>query len=83
MSISSDALVCLLFFLLQLLENVLKVIKTEGEVQQKAISEVYEKLNLLEQGMKNFFTEGTPSVDQNFGLIDIVFVSIFGAYKAQ
>ncbi|TKY73385.1 Glutathione S-transferase U9 [Spatholobus suberectus] len=63
----------------------LLIIKTDGEVQQKTISEVYEKLNLLEDGMKNFFAEGKPSVDHknSTGLLDIIFFTMFDPYKVQ
>ena len=62
----------------------LLVIKTDGEAQQKAINELYEKLNLLEDGMKAFFADINPGVDRNnSGLLDIIFVTIFGPHKAQ
>lgn len=72
------------FFLLQVLENVLLADKTYGEAKQKTISEVHEKLSLLEDGMKNLFAEGNPSADKNnSGLLDIVFATLFGPYKAE
>ncbi|KAK7304619.1 hypothetical protein VNO77_42503 [Canavalia gladiata] len=66
----------------QLFEATLLVFKTDGEAQQKAIDEMYQKLNLLENGMKTFMVEGITGVENNAGIIDIVFCTIFGAYKA-
>ncbi|XP_015868070.3 glutathione S-transferase U9-like [Ziziphus jujuba] len=68
----------------QLFEAMFSVLKTDGEAQHKAIKEVNEKLNILEEGMKNFFQASTHPVDgQNLGLLDIVICSILGNYKAQ
>ncbi|TKY73384.1 Glutathione S-transferase U9 [Spatholobus suberectus] len=67
----------------QLFENSFLVLKTDGEAQQKALDQVCEKLNLLEDGMKTYLAEGNVGVENNFGILDIVFCSIFGAYKAQ
>lgn len=45
---------------------------------------MYEKLNLLENGMKTLFADSNPGVDENdAGFLDVVFCSVFGAYKAQ
>lgn len=58
------------------------IIKTEGESQQKAIENMYEKLALLESGMKDYFPDGKPYVDDNHaGLLDIIFCTVFGPYK--
>ena len=60
----------------------LVVLKTEGEVQEKAIEEIYGKMKVLENGMKDFFPNGKPCVDiNNVGLLDVVFCSLFGGYK--
>ncbi|KAJ1406312.1 Thioredoxin-like superfamily [Sesbania bispinosa] len=68
----------------QIFETISLVVKTEGEAQQKAINDVFDQLNLLENGMKTFFEEGKPCVDQNnVGLLDIVFCSLFGPHEAQ
>ncbi|KAJ1401622.1 Thioredoxin-like superfamily [Sesbania bispinosa] len=68
----------------QLFETTFLVLTTEGEAQQKSVDKVYEKLNLLEDGMKTFFVDGNPGVNENnAGILDIVFCSLFGAYKAQ
>ncbi|RDX88950.1 Glutathione S-transferase U9, partial [Mucuna pruriens] len=67
----------------QLFETTFLVFKTDGEAQQKAIAQVYEKLNLLEDGMKAFRAEDNVSVENNFGILDIMFCSLFAPYKAQ
>ncbi|KAK7317260.1 hypothetical protein RJT34_01332 [Clitoria ternatea] len=67
----------------QLLQNTFLVFKTDGEAQQKAIDQVFEKLNLLENGVKTLLAEGNLGVENDVGVLDIVFCSIFGAYKVQ
>nr|AFK43288.1 unknown [Lotus japonicus] len=69
----------------QILESTFQVLKTEGEAQRKAVDEVYEKLYVLGNGMKAFFTDGSnPGFEENnAGILDVVFCSLFGAYKAQ
>lgn len=45
---------------------------------------MYEKLNLLENGMKTLFADSNPGVDENdAGFLDVVFCSVFGAYKGR
>nr|XP_023928011.1 glutathione S-transferase U9-like [Quercus suber] len=68
----------------QVFENMVLILKTDGEAQEKAVKEVSEKLSLLEEGIKSIFPEGIPIINQeNVGLLDIVIVSTFGSYKAQ
>ncbi|KAK4264194.1 hypothetical protein QN277_025403 [Acacia crassicarpa] len=68
----------------QLFENSVVILKTEGEAQQKAVKDMYEKLCVLEKGMKEYFPDGKPEVDDNnIGVLDIIFGSAFGAYKAH
>ena len=69
---------------MQVFENMVSILKTDGEAQEKAVKEVSEKLSLLEEGIKSIFAEGVPIINQkNVGLLDIVIVSTFGSYKAQ
>ncbi|XWS37361.1 hypothetical protein CRYUN_Cryun19dG0036400 [Craigia yunnanensis] len=71
------------FFHQQLFQSKITVIKTDGEAQEKAIKEVLEKLEVLEEGMKEFFPDGNPSIDsENLGL-DLVFFSSFELHKVQ
>ena len=44
-------------------EAVLKVVKSKVEEQEKAIEGVYEKLEVLEKGMIEFFPDGGPRID--------------------
>nr|ACU13389.1 unknown [Glycine max] len=70
----------------QLMESTFLVVKTDGEAQQKAIDHVYEKLKVLEDGMKTYLGEGNAiisGVENNFGILDIVFCALYGAYKAH
>ncbi|KAG2679251.1 hypothetical protein I3760_11G042500 [Carya illinoinensis] len=66
----------------QLLQMAILVVKSDGEAQEKAIEELFEKLKLLEERIMNIFPEGTASINQeNMGLLDIVLISCFGYYK--
>ncbi|XP_038687950.1 glutathione S-transferase U9-like [Tripterygium wilfordii] len=69
----------------QLLDTGLAMVtKTQGEAQDKAINLVFEKLQVLEEGMGEFFPNGTPCIDdKNVGLLEIVIWSLFGPHKAQ
>ncbi|XP_022738309.1 glutathione S-transferase U9-like [Durio zibethinus] len=63
----------------QLFKTMITVIKTDGEAQEKVIKEELEKLEVLEEGMKEFFPDGSPSIDsENVGLLDLVFCSSVG-----
>ncbi|KAF7838457.1 glutathione S-transferase U9-like [Senna tora] len=67
-----------------LFQAMIAVFKTEGEAQEKAINDMYEKLTLLENGMKDYFPDGKPCVDDNnAGLLDIIFCTVFGPYKVH
>lgn len=73
----------LVSFFIQIFETLLLVIKSEGEKQEKAIKEAFEKLQVLEEGVKSF-PEGISFINHgNVGLLDIVFISMFGRYKVQ
>ncbi|GLT43587.1 hypothetical protein SLA2020_321870 [Shorea laevis] len=68
----------------QMYQALFTVAKTEGEKQEKAIKELSEKLQLLEEGMKEFFLDENAATDTtNVGLLDIVFLPLFGPHKAQ
>ncbi|XP_027901910.1 glutathione S-transferase U9-like [Vigna unguiculata] len=67
----------------QLVEATFLVVKTDGEAQQKAVDQVYEKLNVLENGMKTYLAERDAKVESNFGIVEIVFSALFGCYKAH
>ncbi|KAF5477034.1 hypothetical protein F2P56_003713 [Juglans regia] len=68
----------------QLLQRVILVVKSDGEAQEKAIEELFEKLKLLEERIMNIFPEGTASINQeNMRLLDIVLLTCFGSYKVQ
>jgi len=81
----SNACLVLFFsiFWLQLVEASFLVLKTDGEAQQKAVDQVYEKLNVLEDGMKTYLAERNERDESNFGILEIVFCALFGSYKAH
>ena len=71
-------------FGVQLFEGVGRVVTTDGEAQEKATNDLFEKLKALEGGMKEFFPRGspTPSINgENMGLLDILMCTLFGPYK--
>ncbi|PSS07907.1 Glutathione S-transferase [Actinidia chinensis var. chinensis] len=71
-------------FLQQLLESLGKTFNCHGEELEKAMEEVMEKLKLLEEGMKEFFSNGSPSINHgNVGLLGVLMVTILGPYRAQ
>ncbi|XVE54803.1 hypothetical protein DITRI_Ditri03aG0111500 [Diplodiscus trichospermus] len=69
----------------QLYETMLTAMKAAGEAQEKAIKELWEKLQVLEEGMKDIFLNGTPSIISNgsMGILEIVMCSLLGPYKLQ
>lgn len=69
---------------MQLFGSIFTVIKTDGETQEKAIKEVLEKLQVLEEGLKEFFPDGSCSIDrENVGLLDLVICSLLGPHEVQ
>ena len=61
-----------------------RVITSDGEAQEQATKDLFEKLTVLEEGMKEFFPRGTPSINgENLGLLDILMCALFGPYKAH
>ncbi|PON57369.1 Glutathione S-transferase, C-terminal-like [Parasponia andersonii] len=64
-----------------LFENMLIVLKTEGEAQEKAIKEVSHKLQVLEEGLNKFYPDCGQIHEENVGVLDFVFLSLFGGHK--
>nr|GMC48337.1 glutathione S-transferase U9-like [Ipomoea batatas] len=61
-----------------------KIFNSEGEELTKACDEFYEKLKVLEDGIKDLFPGGDPRAQgRNLGLLDVLIVPTLGAYKAQ
>ncbi|KAF3437702.1 hypothetical protein FNV43_RR20458 [Rhamnella rubrinervis] len=68
----------------QVFEVLYSIIKTDGDAQKKALKGLHEKLQVLEEGLKNFFPDcSKPVVSENVGMLEIVVTSILGNYKAQ
>ncbi|XP_031278252.1 glutathione S-transferase U10-like [Pistacia vera] len=62
----------------QLFELLGRLLMTDGEAQKRTSEEAFEKINVLEKGMKEYFSEVVPDVDdQNFGFLDILVCSVF------
>ncbi|KFK27974.1 hypothetical protein AALP_AA8G455700 [Arabis alpina] len=72
---------------LHLVDVVLKVVKSEGEEQEEALTEVKEKLSIIEkEGLKEIFsdTDGEPTVtNETMSLVDIVMCTLLSPYKAH
>ncbi|XP_009616913.1 glutathione S-transferase U9-like [Nicotiana tomentosiformis] len=67
-------------YIQQVTECMLKVFKGE----EKALEEFYEKLSVLENGIKNSSLEITTNIEgRNMGLLDIMIIITLGAYKVQ
>ncbi|XP_016450577.1 glutathione S-transferase U10-like [Nicotiana tabacum] len=69
-------------YIQQVTECMLKVLKDEG--QDKALEEFLEKLNVLEDGIKNSSLGIDTNIEgRNMGLLDIMIVVTLGGYKVQ
>ncbi|XP_009771522.1 glutathione S-transferase U9 [Nicotiana tabacum] len=67
-------------YIQQVTECMLKVFKGE----EKALEEFYEKLNVLEDGIKNSSLGINTNIEgRNMGLLDIMIIITLGAYKVQ
>ncbi|KAE8736262.1 putative Glutathione S-transferase tau 9 [Hibiscus syriacus] len=71
----------------ELFEAMTRVFVSDGEVQAKAVDEMYGKTKVLEEGMMGFFKEtASPPLasvgTENLGLLDILICSIFSTYEA-
>ncbi|MCD9641808.1 hypothetical protein HAX54_028252 [Datura stramonium] len=69
-------------YIQNVMECMLKIFTEED--QEKACEEFYQKLGVLEDGMKNMFPGGSPKIEGgNIGLLDILIVVTFGMCKTQ
>lgn len=68
---------------MQLCESLSLVFTTDGEAQEKARKELFEKLKVLEQGMRESFPDLIHSNTKSIGILDVVMFSIFGSHEAQ
>ncbi|CAK9312282.1 unnamed protein product [Citrullus colocynthis] len=64
-------------------DGLLLSMKTEGEAQEKAITDVKVKLKVVEeQGLKSLLVEGSPFVNgDELGYLDIGMLTVLGRYK--
>lgn len=60
------------------------VIKSDGGVQKKPNDEVFDKLKVFEEGMKEFLSDGRSFVGGEYiGFLDIVMCPFYSAHKAH
>ncbi|KAL5814118.1 hypothetical protein ACOSQ4_024759 [Xanthoceras sorbifolium] len=71
-------------FVQQLFEAVLKLVTSKEEEHEKTIEEAYEKLEVLEKGMREFFGDGGRRIDgQNLGVLNIMVSAVLATHKAN
>ena len=69
---------------MQVFETMMLVLTSDGEEQEKAVKEFFERLSTLKEEIKNIFPEGIQVIDQkNVGLLDLVVVTTLSHYKAR
>ncbi|XP_052874451.1 glutathione S-transferase U9-like [Gossypium arboreum] len=61
-----------------LFETMVKVLKSEGEEQEKDINKMLETIKVLEEGVKDIFPD-----DNNVGYLDFVICSVFSFHVAM
>ncbi|KAB2045470.1 hypothetical protein ES319_D01G164100v1 [Gossypium barbadense] len=62
----------------QLFETMVKVLKSDGEEQEKDINKMLETIKVLEEGVKDIFPD-----DNNVGYLDFVICSVFSFHVAM
>ncbi|KAL0355725.1 UNVERIFIED_CONTAM: Glutathione S-transferase U9 [Sesamum radiatum] len=68
----------------QLLDSIGKLFNSEDKEQcDEACMDMFEKLCVLEEGMKNFLSENPRNVGESMDLFDIMVVATLGAFRAQ
>ncbi|KAJ0105073.1 hypothetical protein Patl1_17785 [Pistacia atlantica] len=69
-------------YIILLFEVLGRLLMTDGEAQKEQVKKRLEKINVLEKGMKEYFSEVVPDVDdKNFGFLDILVCSVFCTQK--
>ncbi|KAL6181611.1 hypothetical protein ACLB2K_048262 [Fragaria x ananassa] len=60
------------------------MVKTSGEAQEKAIKEMFEKLILLEEGLKGLFPDGFVASADEFSknVLEWIMFAFFSSYEA-
>jgi len=59
---------------MQVFETMMLVLTSNGEEEEKAVKEFFERISTLEVEIKNIFPEGIQVIDQkNVGLLDVCF----------
>lgn len=69
---------------MQLLESSLKLLTTEGADQSRAHEEMFQKMDVLEEGMRSLASRDFSSKNRkNLDLLDIMIVATLGVFRAQ
>lgn len=71
-----------LLTVVQLMEKSEKLFNADKEAQEKVLEEFYEKLRILEDGIKEFYPEGTPGIHaEQLGILDIMLLTSLDVSK--
>lgn len=61
----------------------MQAITKAGESQETAITNIHEQMQILDEGLKGFYPNGTSGIsNETLGLLDIVGGSVFCPFKA-
>ncbi|KAK4374566.1 hypothetical protein RND71_005243 [Anisodus tanguticus] len=67
-----------------LFDSISKLIVSKGETQEKACEELWERLQVLEEGTKNNFTEGNRKIHgEDPDVLDIMLVATLYASRLK
>ncbi|XP_055828144.1 glutathione S-transferase U10-like [Solanum dulcamara] len=70
-------------YCLQISDTIKKAFISAKDVKEGAFDEFFEKLKVMEEGMKDFFPGGRSKIcADNLGLLDIIIVCSLSTYKA-
>ncbi|KAJ8553655.1 hypothetical protein K7X08_024333 [Anisodus acutangulus] len=70
-------------YCLQISDTMKKAFISAQEVEEGAFDEFFEKLKVMEEGMRDFFPGGRSNIcTENLGLLDIIIVGSLGTFKA-
>ncbi|CAN4086346.1 unnamed protein product [Withania somnifera] len=70
-------------YCLQISDTMKKAFLSAKDVEKGAFDEFFEKLKVMEEGMKDFFPGGRSNIcADNMGLLDIIIVCSLGTYEA-
>lgn len=72
------------FIRVQVLESCMKLLTTEGADQSRAHEEMFQNMDVLEEGMRSLASRDFSSKNrENLDLLDIMIVATLGVFRAQ